>query len=260
MKKILSIIVWILSTAGILILYGFARESFQSSDIKDLQIRIDRAQPNGFLSYNSLRTAINKASDSVIGKQVKQVDVARLSAMIDQNPWVSGNEVCIGLDGVLRIKVDERKAIIRVYSYGNKSLYLDEAGYLFPENINYTPRVRIASGYISLPASKNRAKGHVLDSLYSQSILNELLKIEMALRDNEFLDALIDQIYVNSIGEYELVPKLGKAVVILGNTEMLNHKLAKLVQYYKSSAFKPEMLDYRSINLKFRNQIVCTKI
>jgi cell division protein FtsQ len=100
----------------------------------------------------------------------------------------------------------------------------------------------------------------VHDSLYNKSKLKEILIIEKAIRENQFLDALVDQIYVSSLGEYELVPKLGKAVVVLGGLSQLDQKLNNMAQYYKSSASKPEMLEYRIISLKFRNQIVCTKI
>jgi cell division protein FtsQ len=79
------------------------------------------------------------------------------------------------------------------------------------------------------------------------------------LRNDEFLGSLIDQIYINSLGELELSPKLGPATILIGDLNHLDEKLLHLKAFYVQKGLSSELAEYRLVNLKFRNQIVCTK-
>jgi cell division protein FtsQ len=256
----MSILVWTLSTAGLLLLLGFARENYRNTIVHDMHIHINRQNDKGFLDTQAIENEVNKITDSLIGKQVKQLKPDRIKAHIHTNPWIAKSNVSTGIDGVFRIILHERVALIRAYNSMDYTVYIDENGTLFPANPNYTPRVLIASGYINFPRIPKKGTAHLSDSLYINTKLAEIHTLAKTLQRNEFLEALVDQIYVNSLGEYELSPKLGRATVIIGNLDNLDEKLANMQLYYQKSAQNTEMLNYRSINLKYRNQIVCTKI
>jgi len=57
----------------------------------------------------------------------------------------------------------------------------------------------------------------------------------------------------------ELSPKIGSATIVLGDMSDLDSKLVKLKAFYQAKIGSKELDDYRSVNLKYRNQIVCTK-
>lgn len=256
----MSILVWTLSTAGLLLLLGFARENYRNTIVHDMHIHINRQAYKGFLNVETVENEVNKITDSLIGKQVKQLMPDRIKAHINANPWIAKSNVSTGIDGVFRIQLHERIALVRAYNTNDYTVYIDEKGTLFPTSPNYTPRVLIASGYINFPKLPKNGIAQLSDSIYANTKLSEIHRLAKTLQSNEFLEALVDQIYVNSLGEYELSPKLGRATVLIGSLDNLNEKLANMQLYYEKSAHDTEMLNYRSINLKFRNQIVCTKI
>jgi cell division protein FtsQ len=260
MKKVFSIMVWTLSIAGLLLLLGFARENYRNTIVHDMRIQINRLTTQGFLIAQTVESEVNNISDSLVGKHIKQLKPELIKACIHSNPWVVESNISTGIDGVLRIKLQERIALVRAYNTKNYTLYIDEKGTLFPASPNYTPRVLIASGYINFQKLPENETKHLSDSIYANTILAEIHTLAKTLQSNEFLKALVDQIYVNSLGEYELVTKVGRATVLLGNLKNLNEKLANMQLYYEKSAYNSDMLNYRSINLKFKNQIVCTKI
>ncbi len=260
MKGIINITIWIISIAGLTVLYGFARESYRSSIIQDMKVSIVRPEFRGFLDENLILNTIYNQADSIVGRQVKHINTHNINTILNKIPWVSSNQICISLDGTLHLYISERQAFLRIFSQKGESFYIDQQGFIFPKSTSFTSRVRIVSGYLHLPSQQKLITSHIQDSILIDSRLHELYTLEHKLRENHFLDALVDQIYINSLGDIELVPKIGKATVLLGNMEMLELKLSNMSHYYKTSASKPEMLDYRTINLKFRNQIVCIKI
>ena len=79
------------------------------------------------------------------------------------------------------------------------------------------------------------------------------------IANNNFLNSQIGQIYVNSKGEYDLVPLLGEHLVKLGPLENIDEKLINLEAYYRKNLTIPDWDKYRTINLTYRDQIVCTK-
>ncbi len=259
-KRILSILTWTVSAVAVIMLYGFAYENYRHELVTDVKVRIERNGVKGFLEYEAIEKSLNNTNDSLIGKHFRNLDIKALQKVTQKNPWVAQSNIATGIDGVLRVKLVERDAIIRVFSNTNHAVYIDTYGNIFPLNSDFTPRVLIASGYNNFPRIQGNQVGHVNDSVFSKTHLPELYALAKILRQDDFLNALIDQVYINNKKELELIPKIGRAVVIIGDLSDIEEKLDKLQLYYRKSAHDPAMLNYRSINLTFRNQIVCTKI
>ncbi len=259
-KRILSFVVWIVSATALLVLLGFAHETYRNITIGDIQVHIVREHAKGFIDEAEVLHALHTLSDSIVGKTLRELEMEQLSRKLTQNPWAQKSNLRTGLDGVLRVHLHERQAMLRVFNLQNQSVYVDNEGHIFHTSRNFTPRVQIASGHIQFPSLKKNQTAHINDSIYHVTRMHELFILAKALQQDEFLHALIDQIYVNSLGEYELSPKLGRAYIVLGDLDRLDAKLYILKRYYRQSAYDPAMLEYRSLNLKYRNQIVCTKI
>ena len=57
----------------------------------------------------------------------------------------------------------------------------------------------------------------------------------------------------------ELIPKVGKHKIIIGNVENIEQKLYNLKLFYINGLNQKGWENYSVINLKYQNQIVCTK-
>ena len=69
----------------------------------------------------------------------------------------------------------------------------------------------------------------------------------------------IEQIYVHPDKEVELIPRVGNHRILLGTFDHFEEKLANLRLFYEQAIPKMGWEKYSIINLKYRNQIVCTK-
>ncbi len=59
--------------------------------------------------------------------------------------------------------------------------------------------------------------------------------------------------------EIELVPRTGSHTVIFGSPDDAEEKLAKLLTFYRRGLRNIGWEEYRTINVKYKEQVVCTK-
>ena len=59
--------------------------------------------------------------------------------------------------------------------------------------------------------------------------------------------------------EFELVPEFGSHIIVLGDLSDLDKKLRKLNAFYQQALLEEGLNKYKTINLKFDNQVVCVK-
>ncbi|MCF8296880.1 MAG: hypothetical protein K9J13_04975, partial [Saprospiraceae bacterium] len=97
------------------------------------------------------------------------------------------------------------------------------------------------------------------DTIKNNSTINKIFILAKAITKDEFFKAQIEQIYINK-NEIELIPKVGDHVIIFGSISDMDEKLDKLKLFYIKGLKKTGWNNYKTINLKYRNQIVCTKI
>jgi cell division protein FtsQ len=87
------------------------------------------------------------------------------------------------------------------------------------------------------------------------------------IRHHEFWNAQVQQVFVNASGEMELIPRVGNHTIVLGDLEggqagyekEMEEKFNKLFLFYREGLSKQGWDKYNTINLTFKDQIVCTK-
>ena len=93
----------------------------------------------------------------------------------------------------------------------------------------------------------------------SGKVLLELNALIRFIQNDDFLNAWIDQIYVNRQSEFELVPRNGAHTIEFGKAENMEVKFNKLMKFYKFGLAHVGWGSYKRINLKYKNQVVCSK-
>ena len=75
-----------------------------------------------------------------------------------------------------------------------------------------------------------------------------------------FWKSQVQQVFINDDKEMELVPMVGNQKIIFGDTTCMDEKFKKLLIFYSQGLNTTGWWNkYATINLKFKNQIVCTK-
>ena len=77
------------------------------------------------------------------------------------------------------------------------------------------------------------------------------------MRQDPFLTAQIDQIFINENQEVELIPKIGKQEILFGSFDDMEDKLENLVAFYNNGIAYKGWRRYSKIDLRYDKQVVC---
>lgn len=256
MKKIIQITAFVLFAAALSGLMGFIYLERENQMLNGINVRVCRDGDKGFLSETALYEII-EATDSIHTRKIKQINTNKLEQLISEDPYVENVDVFVNINNDLMVNVNEKRTVLRVFNQQAKGYYIDENAGILPLSNQFTPRVLVANGYINVPYMKGHE--NIYDSVYDPTALSELFTLTKLIRQNNFLQAQISQIYVNSKGEFDLIPQLGNQLIHLGSIDNAEKKLNKLDVFYKEALVKTGWDKYKTINLKYKNQVVCTR-
>jgi cell division protein FtsQ len=258
-KRILTIVLWVFSAVSMVALFAFARQEYLAMPVKSVQLTIDTPAGGGFLEYKHTYSMLMKLTDSIPGKAVRRLQTYSLKKQLVNNPYISKADVFSTMDGVLKVSLTERDALVRVFDSSGQSAYIDSKGILFPLHPSFTARVLVANGEFAYTPMIPGVHPNVTTKKYSASKLNDIYQITKQINADDFLKAFIAQIYVDSLGEYELTPRISSTNIVLGPATDIAKKLKNLKIFYINKAMKQDLYDYKTVSFKFKDQIVCTK-
>lgn len=262
MKRILIISGWVVLVAGASILLGFAKSKRNTTICKSLDVIITQNGKDLFITADEIRALITKGQDTLEGKEMDQINIPEIEQMLKDNPYIINAQVYATLDGYIKIKVTQKNPIARIINRNEESYYVDSAGYFMPLTDNCTPRVLIVNGLINDAYAGNyRSNAKKMETDTSvHSVLPSIYKIAAYINHNEFWKAQITQVYVDSLKEFTLIPRIGGQRIVLGDTTDIKQKFDKLFVLYKEGFNSNEKWnEYTTINLKYKHQIICTK-
>ena len=192
------------------------------------------------------------------GMRIDLLDVAHLEKLLNNNSSIGYAEVYSTIDGVLKIELNQRNPILRVFTEYGDSYYIDENGWMMPLSDKFTSRVLVANGEIKTSFSMGYEM-NVMDLKQEDQRLKDLYQLASYITNYSFLKAQIVQIYVKENGDLELVPRVGNQEILFGKATNIKERFDKLMIFYKQGLSKTGWNGYKRINLMYNNQVVCTK-
>jgi cell division protein FtsQ len=187
----------------------------------------------------------------------------QLEKKLNNIPTIKNAEVYKTINGELHISVEQRTPIVRIFNLSGESYYIDEEGTLMPLSHKYTSHVLVVSGHIN-DKYANRYQLNISDimrndTLKTISLLDDIFILTQYINSNPFWKAQIEHLYVNKDFEFELIPRVGNHRIVFGDATQLEEKFNKLNVFYKKALNKIGWNEYKIINVKYKNQIVCSK-
>ncbi|HIF14940.1 MAG TPA: hypothetical protein EYQ86_06365 [Bacteroidetes bacterium] len=251
-KRILFVAVNVGIALAVLLLLSFSIKFQGDIYCNGNAINIITKNENKFLELDDVKNIISKFDkERFNGKKLKDIDILNLEQMISQLDVVQKVQIYLSNKGMLNIEVETRTPILRVINSNGVSFYIDEKGRKMPFSNKFTSKVIVANGFID----EEEFNGEVSDS----SILIDLIALVRTIKKDRFFKNKVQQIYVNEIGEIELITLLGSHVVVLGTIDRLENKLDGLRSFYLKCTDFVDLEKYKSVDLKYKNQIICKK-
>jgi cell division protein FtsQ len=243
---------------------GFVAASEKKVVVSDLEINIQNNDENLFLTNADVKKFFDERKDNIIGNSFGALSIPLLEKALNTHPAVENAEVSADLNGSVKVEITQRTPVLRVINKNGESYYIDSRSMLMPLSENYSARVLVATGEIFEPYSRRyqfTVKQIMKNKLFSEvSVLDDLLNVANAVNGDTILSALIQQIHVNRDRELELFPAVGNHRIVFGTGSDISEKFAKLKLFYREGLNKADAWNkYSTINLKYKNLVVCTK-
>lgn len=193
-----------------------------------------------FITHETVNKLLieNKKDASSIRKVT--LDLNDLENTINQHDMVEKAEVFVSVDGHLKAVVKQKTPVARIFE-GNGSYYIDYKGTKMPLSAIHTARVPLVSGGIN---DKNRED------------LNELFRM---IHDDEFLKKNIIGIQVLPSGSLKMKNRNFDYDIDFGKTINMEKKFRNYKAFFQKAVQDSSIHGYQLINLKFTQQVVCTK-
>jgi cell division protein FtsQ len=248
--KLKSALIWTTILVGIGTLLFLSVQRKGKADVESLVIHI-KANENGRLIQEK---DVRKLVVLTLGfdpknKSIRSINSRKLEAELESDPRVKNAEVYFDGKDRLHVELEPKKVIVRISDVSGDQYFLDENGNKVPIIRGGAVRVPLANGYI-----EKYAVG--FDQKPGKSPLKEIFRIVKFTREDDFLNALIEQIHVDETGEIILIPKVGKEKLVFGGSEQMEEKFENLKIFYRDGMTKLGWNRYPSLNLKFVNQVV----
>ncbi|MCD6091489.1 MAG: hypothetical protein J7J72_08320 [Bacteroidales bacterium] len=258
-KRILYITFWVLSVLALLSFEVYALRKNGNTPCKKLSIELKNKNNYPLLtSPVELRTELLENHDPIEGQKIKNLNLEHIENNVGQIAYLKNYNTYFTIDGDLVLKASPRKAIMRVYNQAGQHFYLGEDNVVMPLSSQHRLRLLLANG--ALPKLKmDYFKQSRNDTLVLPDIYKKIYILAAKIQKDEFLNALIDEIYIKTNQEIELIPKTGVNYIEFGDTNNLENKLKRLKIFYIKGKEKIDWSIYKSINLEYKNQVVCTK-
>lgn len=251
-KPVLIFTFWVLCAGGVITLLGAAIQKQQHMSFRSIEVNIDETNGALFLSKEDVLRMLKDDQVNTDKQQpVREVNFGKLERVMENNPYVENAELFVDVNGIIQVNIRQRTPILRVINNQGVGYYLDEHASKMPLSSKFTARVPVATGNILAGAeNSNNHDSVTLQKLYSLAAF---------INRDTFLTSLIEQIVVNNQREFELIPSLGNHTILLGDIDELNEKFSKLKIFYRDGLNHVGWNNYSQVNLKYRNEVYCTK-
>lgn len=263
-KKILTVVLWIIGLSGLFFSLAFATEKEKQVVTQNVIISVSNTDVHSFIDEQDLKDFLKQKNEVLLNSKVKDISVNHLEKELNTHPDVENAEVAVDINGDVTIDVKQRTPLVRVLNRDGESYYIDDQSKLMPLSEKYTARVLIATGYIFEPYAQrytisvdNIAKNKLFSEV---SLLDDIYALSTYISKDSVLNALIHQINITKNKEVELYPSIGNHIILFGRAADIEEKFNKLKLFYTEGLNKTNSWNkYSIINVKYKNQVVCTK-
>lgn len=257
MRKILKIF-FLIPVLYLFIIPVFFARSTNSKPCGGVILDIIDSSDYHFVTKRQLLNLAYGNSTRIAGKPVKEIPVPDIERRVSSLRELKEAEAYISVDGMVHIFVKQRNPVMRVMPNDGGDYFVDEEGVVIRKRNLYNPRLHIIEGNVTI--SQAMLDGvSVLDTSIKNSILKDIYHLVTYINDDKFWSAQIDQIYVDSNNEIDLIPRAGNQQIHLGTAENFEGKLRNLAAFYDKVLPEVGWNKYSVINLEFKDQIVCKK-
>ena len=240
MKYLVWLNIRLLLMIGVLVfLYSFT--SVRNSNRKLLKTEVVFVgESKNFLKQETVNKLLIENKPDVKSIAKLGVNLNKLENSINKQEMVKSSQVFVSVDGVLNAEVIQKTPIARIDN-DTRSYYIDNEGSMMSVSDLFTARVMLISGNVN---AKNKLK---------------VAKLLDKINKDDFMKKNIIGMQVLNNGDVVLANRSFNFQIEFGKIVHIEDKILKYKAFFQKASQEDVLKKYKKINLKFSNQVVCTK-
>jgi cell division protein FtsQ len=247
-KKLLFALLWCsVAVCGIVLLVAAVR-SKNVQVCKGVAIDISGVNNNFFIDKSDVLSIVKDyVGGKPEGKKLSAFNLRDIEQKLEEDVWIRNAELFFDNNEILRVEVDEREPVARIFSTYGKSFYIDSSLKILPLSEKFSARLPVFTGFYNRSVRLTKA---------DSSMLRAIINISTLMQADSFLMAMVEQVDITPAGSFEMVPKIGNQLIVFGDAMDAEEKFSKLKLFYKEVITKAGWSKYSIINLQYKNQVV----
>ena len=202
---------------------------------KNLKVKVNFRYDNGkFLDSQMVNKLLIQREDTTFFLKEDMLDLKEVEDLLISNPMIATADIFRTPQGILSVKLEERKPIVRVIN-NQEEFYLDNIGHRVPLSKKYSARVPIFYGKVD------------------KNLMDLVNFIKLIKKDSFAKSEVIDLKSLNN--NYVLGLRTFPFKIIWGKNSKYKNKIKKL-KYLYNYLEKKDFLKIEKVNLSFDKQIV----
>lgn len=240
MKAKLTLLKTILGLLLLAFLVSFSAHRHSSKEVQNVHIKIDHESGIYFVNDSLVRKILDNKELKVDQTPIGNLNIAKIENTLDNSSFIKKSEVFQDINGEMQLNIIQEKPVARINTGANE-FYLTADLMEIPLSNLYAAEVMLVGGQITPEDYEG------LNALISYIAADKLLKKHIIAIKKQKPNSFI------------LLINKGDYVIEFGELEDFENKFEKLKLFYNQHLGKVGMQYYKTINLKFNNQIVATK-
>ena len=226
----------------VIFLFGFASHRSVNKKVEDVDVVFENGN-NLFISYDTVNKLLIQNFRPNQNQTKENINLNNLEELVQSNEMIENAEVFLTIKGELGVIIRQRTPVLSVATSAG-SYYYDSQGKKMPLSYNYSARVPLTSSELNI------------------NNCDDIICLSNRIISDDFLQKQIigiNQIEGKGSNQFELRTRLGNQIVIFGDMNRVDEKIKNLKIFYQKAVEDKTLETYRTINLKYNNQVVCAK-
>ena len=255
-RRIICTCLIVLATAGLLVCWfhfvgALSAQGRQQTSCGQVKIVLLDSLESGIVNKKAVQQAVER---QVIGQVTDSIDLDAIERQIRSGGEVMSAQVFTGSPKTVTVHITQRKPVLRFEGAGGH-WYADPEGYLFP--VTNTVDVPLVTGNLPFQLTADW-RGPAPEA--QREWMLGMIELARYIDSRDILRQEIAQIDIAKDGDLVLYTRTPGPAVIFGDSGNYAVKFRKLEAWWRNILPQTEGKTYKTINLKYNNQIICKQL
>lgn len=182
---------------------------------------------------------VGKTKRSAIKEEV-------IESRLSNSQWIDNAEVYLNNEGILSVDIQPKHALFHIINNHGVQYYVDKNGNSAPVSDIFTGKLLVCSG--SIPD----------DHFWAEfSLKNTLREYAESISEDPFLEAIVEQIHLDTANQLTLVTSISGHHVQIGRPDAVEKEMQDLSAFYQAKFHSLDWQQVEELDTRYEGQVIC---